>query len=80
MIKYYLDAIVSVKLESTSIARSLIQLGCWENIRGQLFNDVVLPQLRAENDALRAKDKRFAPIATRLHHQGFAPVHLWLRL
>lgn len=67
VVKYYLDAIraiTALKLESTSLSRSLLQLGCWDNLSGQLFNDVVVPQLRAENDVLRARNNRFTTIST----------------
>lgn len=67
VVKYYLDvirAIVAIKLELTLIPRSLIALGCWDNMTGSLFDDVVLPQLRAENDYLMWKDTRLAPKTT----------------
>jgi hypothetical protein len=67
VIKFYLDvirAITAVKLEPTSIPRSILRLGSWDNLSGQLFNNVILPQLRAEIDTLQAKNNRFATTAT----------------
>lgn len=61
VVKYYLDAIraiVAITLEPTSLSHSLIALGCWDNVTGSLFNEVILPQLRAENDYLVSKDSR----------------------
>jgi hypothetical protein len=72
VVKYYLDvirAIVTIKLEPTSIPRSLIALGCWDNLTGSLFNGVVLPQLRVENDFLLRKDAHLSPKTTK--HNGY---------
>ncbi|KAF1982273.1 hypothetical protein K402DRAFT_424709 [Aulographum hederae CBS 113979] len=59
LIRWFFDAIrviSALKLKATSLSRSLIKLGSWNNMDARFFNDIVLPQLQEEARQLRRLD------------------------